>query len=78
MFGKKAAKQQPATGMTKGTIAGCPCPWCGTKQDLRDLDYAGVKDQITCESCNRHYEIVQTKPVTLVWLRRFVGTPRIG
>lgn len=61
IFGKKAAQpQQPRP--VKGAVNALPCPWCGTKMDLRELYKSNMLDQgseIDCDKCGHITQIQQ-------------------
>jgi len=60
---------------TKGTIAACSCPWCGTANDFRGVEDYGLEagNVLTCDSCKKNFKIARVQPVTMIWLERYAG-----
>lgn len=64
------------TPLTKGTVDGVACPWCGQAQDFKDQEDYALEPrafQFSCDKCNGVYEIARALPVTILWLRRWTG-----
>jgi hypothetical protein len=82
----QAAPGQDA--MTRGTIENTPCPVCGTRVNFKDVEDYGLEAGAvyTCDNqgCRDPqtgqrgmFTLVRVQPVTMVWLRRFIGTPHL-
>jgi uncharacterized Zn-finger protein len=41
---------------TVGNEQGVPCPWCGAKQDLSQIEI-DVDSHVSCDDCNRVYTV---------------------
>lgn len=64
---------------TRGTIESCPCPHCKKPNDFRPLTAGGGWGEtaagiekgavFNCDYCGKKFQIVNVRPVTLLWLR---------
>lgn len=70
------AQQQipgPAHTVVQGMIEGVPCPHCGKKNDLRELEQQQLLDtghQIACDFCQRSMEVTAIRKATIVAVRK--------
>lgn len=59
-----------------GAIDGVPCPHCGKKNDLRNLESEQLLDtghQMFCDYCQRSMEVVSMRVVKVITVRKTVN-----
>jgi hypothetical protein len=66
----------------QGTVGKAPCPYsdCGQPNSFEDDQAAGIFESghvYACDHCGREFEIAKTEMVLHVWLRPFLGSPRV-
>lgn len=57
----------------QGVIEGVPCPHCGKKNDLRDLQQQQLLDtghKLICDYCQRSMEVTSIRQLTVVAVRK--------
>lgn len=65
--------------MKKGLEHSVPCPWCERRNDFREVKYEAqlggyeVGSTIQCDHCERHMEVKQVQPTTIIGVIRAQG-----